>query len=85
LDILCITGTAPGPISVTVSHLGAVRQVAMEVQGHPAGGWRARHRAGAWGLRCHSVRTAVLLEAAEALADAGAPASAEPALALAAD
>jgi hypothetical protein len=69
MDILCITGATPGPISVTVTHQGAVRQLAMEVGPHPAGGWHARHRGGAWGLRCHSVQTAVLLEAAEAFVE----------------
>ena len=66
MDILCITGATPGPVSVTVAHQGAVRQLAMEVAPHPAGGWQARQRGGAWGLRCHSVQTAALLEAAEA-------------------
>jgi hypothetical protein len=70
MDILCITGVTPGPISVTVTHQGDVRQLAMDVARHPAGGWHARHRGGAWGLRCHSVQTAVLLEAAEAFAEA---------------
>jgi hypothetical protein len=70
MDILCITGPTPGPISVTVTHQGEVRQLAMDLARHPAGGWHARYRGGAWGLRCHSVQTAVLLEAAEAFAEA---------------
>ena len=69
MDIICITGATPGPVSVTVTHKGAVRQVAMDIAAHPVGGWQARHRGGAWGLRCHSVQTAVLLEAAEAFVD----------------
>jgi hypothetical protein len=78
MDIICITGAAPGLVSVTVSHQGQVRQLPMEVERHQAGGWRARHRDGVWGLRCHSVNTAVLLEAAEAFVE-------QPVFALAAD
>jgi hypothetical protein len=66
MDIICITGTTPGPVSVTLSHAGQVRQVAMDIARHPAGGWQARHNGGRWVLRCHSVPTAVLLEGAEA-------------------
>ena len=45
---------------------GAVRQVPVEVQPHPAGGWRARLPGGTWGARCRAVTTSVLLEAGEA-------------------
>lgn len=67
MDILCISGVAPGPVMVSVAHCGQVRQLAMDVARHQAGGWRARRPGAPWGLRCHSVQTAVLLEAAEAV------------------
>lgn len=67
MDILCISGVAPGPLSVSVTHAGRVSQLALEVGRHPVGGWRARRPGGIWGLRCHSVQTAVLLEAADAI------------------
>jgi hypothetical protein len=65
MDIICIAGDTPGPVAVTLAHAGQVRQLAMDVQRHPSGGWHARLPGGAWGLRCHSVPTAVLLEGAE--------------------
>jgi hypothetical protein len=71
MDILCMTGEAPGHMDATLSHLGCVRQLRFEVARHPVGGWRARRPGGAWGVRCHSVRTAILLEAAEAVMDEG--------------
>jgi hypothetical protein len=77
MEIICITGAAPGPVSVTVSHAGDVRQLNMVVARHQAGGWQARG-SGPWGPRCHSVRTAALLEAAEMIEQS-------PALALAAE
>jgi hypothetical protein len=67
MDIICITGTAPGPVSVTVSHAGDVRQLPMVIERHASGGWQARGASGTWGPRCHSVRTAALLEAAEVM------------------
>jgi len=67
LEIICITGPTPGIVAATVSHAGAVRTIKMEIAHHPAGGWHARLLAGPeWGLRCHGVPTAILLEAAEA-------------------
>ena len=69
MDVICIIGPTPGLVTATVSHCGAVRQVRMEVARHTAGGWRARLAGGAWGVRCHSVNTALLLEAGEAFAD----------------
>jgi hypothetical protein len=66
MDVLCITGAAPGPVSATISHNGAVRQLRLDVAAHPAGGWQARRPGAAWGPRCHSVHTAVLLEGADA-------------------
>jgi hypothetical protein len=65
VDIICIMGEAPGPVTATVSHCGEVRQVRLTVARHAAGGWQVRSASGLMGLRCHSVRTAVLLEAAE--------------------
>jgi hypothetical protein len=42
----------------------------MEVARHPSGGWHARLLTShAWGLRCHAVPTAIMLEAAEIFAD----------------
>ena len=69
MEVICIIGATPGPITASVSHDGDVRQLAMDVARHPAGGWQARLRGGAWGLRCHAVTTAVLLEASEAFVD----------------
>jgi hypothetical protein len=70
LEILCMTGPVPGVISASVSHEGEIRSVKMEVAAHPAGGWHARLLASPhWGLRCRSVPTAVMLEAAEIFAD----------------
>jgi hypothetical protein len=71
MEIVCITGPVPGLINVTVSHRGDIRAIKMEVARHPSGGWHARRLAGqSWGLRCHAVPTAILLEAAEIFADA---------------
>ncbi|HTZ69802.1 MAG TPA: hypothetical protein VMB71_04040 [Acetobacteraceae bacterium] len=67
MEVICILGATPGPVTATVAHEGHVRQLALDVARHPSGGWRARFRGGQWGLRCHAVTTAVLLEAAEAL------------------
>jgi hypothetical protein len=70
MEIVCIAGPVPGLVSATVSHRGDVRSVKLEVARHPAGGWHARRLAGqVWGLRCHAVPTAIMLEAAEAFAD----------------
>jgi hypothetical protein len=77
MEVICIIGATPGPITATVTHDGNVRQLPMDVARHPAGGWQARRRGGDWGLRCHAVTTAVLLEAGEAFV--------EPPMELAAD
>jgi hypothetical protein len=70
VEIVCISGPVPGVVTATVSHLGAIRTVKMEVAAHPSGGWHARLLAGSsWGLRCHSVPTAIMLEAAEVFVD----------------
>jgi hypothetical protein len=71
MEIICIEGLPPGPVTTTVSHGGRVQQISMEVGRHPAGGWRAR-LAGRqeWGPRCHAVSTAVLLEASEQFVEA---------------
>ncbi len=69
MEVICITGTTPGPITATMSHEGRVKQVPMDIARHPAGGWRARLHGAAWGLRCHAVTTAVLMEASEAFLD----------------
>ena len=70
MEILCITGPVPGVVSATISHGSDIRSVRLEVGQHPSGGWHARRlSAPIWGLRCHSVPTAVLLEAAEMFAD----------------
>jgi hypothetical protein len=66
MEIVCITGAVPGRITATLTHAGTVRQVPMELAAHPAGGWHARRSGGAYGLRSHTVNTAILLEAAEA-------------------
>ncbi len=77
MEIICTTGPIPGRIMATLAHDGAVRQVPMDIIRHPAGGWQARCPGGAFGLRCHTVNTAILLEASEAYAT--------PVMALAAD
>jgi hypothetical protein len=69
MDIICIMGEAPGPLTATVSHGGELKQVRLSVARHGVGGWQARGAGGVWGPRCHSVRTAVLLEAAEVFAE----------------
>ena len=70
MDIVCINGAVPGVVSATISHRGEVRTVQMDVDRHPAGGWHARLLTSqSWGLRCHAVPTAILLEAAEIFAD----------------
>ena len=70
MEIVCITGPVPGVVSATVCHRGDVRSVRLEVARHPSGGWHARLLAApVWGLRCHTVPTAILLEAAELFAD----------------
>jgi hypothetical protein len=71
MDIVCITGPVPGVVTATISHRSLVRSLQMEVAHHPSGGWHARLLTGqSWGLRCHAVPTAILLEAAEVFADA---------------
>ncbi len=70
MDLICITGAAPGPVTATVAHDGSVRQIAMEVARHTAGGWQVRLPGGAWGVRCHAVKTGVLLEAGALFEDA---------------
>jgi hypothetical protein len=69
MEVICIIGATPGPITATVAHDGTVRQLAMDITRHAAGGWQARLRGGAWGLRCHAVTTAVLMEASEAFVE----------------
>jgi hypothetical protein len=68
MDLICIVGSVPGQITATVSHAGSIRQMPMEVARHQAGGWKARSAGGQFGLRCHTVNTAVLLEAGESFA-----------------
>ena len=70
MEILCITGPVPGVVLATVSHGTEIHSVKLEIARHSTGGWHARRlTAPHWGLRCHSVPTAVLLEAAEMFAD----------------
>jgi hypothetical protein len=70
MEIICITGPVPGVVAATISHRGDIRAVQMEVARHPSGGWHARLLTShAWGLRCHAVPTAIMLEAAEIFAD----------------
>ena len=69
MEVISIIGTTPGMVTATVTHGGAVRQVPVEVQPHPAGGWRARLPGGTWGARCRAVTTSVLLEAGEAFSE----------------
>ncbi len=70
MEILCITGPVPGVVTATVSHGIDIRTVKLEIGEHPSGGWHARRLAAPlWGVRCHAVATAVLLEAAEVFAD----------------
>jgi hypothetical protein len=45
-----------------------VRQVPMNVQLHPAGGWHIQQADGSFGPRCHAVPAAILLQASEAFA-----------------
>jgi hypothetical protein len=68
VEIICIQGSAPGRIVATLSHRTCVRQIAMTVARHPAGGWQVAQALGGFGPRCHAVATAVLLEASEAFA-----------------
>ena len=70
MEIVCIIGPAPGIVTATISHRGDIRSAKMELARHPSGGWHARRLDSAsWGLRCHAVPTAVLLEAAEIFTD----------------
>ena len=68
MDIICIQGAAPGRLVATVSHGTQVRQMAVSVERHPAGGWRVQQTDGAFGPRCHAVSAAILLEAGELFA-----------------
>jgi hypothetical protein len=65
MDLICVIGPVPGRVIATISHEGGIRQLPMDVARHPAGGWQARSPGGRFGLRCHTVSTAVLLEASE--------------------
>ena len=70
MEILCITGPVPGLVTATVSHGSDIRSFKLEIAEHPDGGWHARSLySPVWGLRCHTVATSVLLEAAEVFAD----------------
>jgi hypothetical protein len=70
LEILCVSGPVPGVISATLSHGGELRSAMMEIAPHPSGGWHARLlNSPHWGLRCHAVPTAIMLEAAEIFVD----------------
>lgn len=66
MELMCVEGAAPGAMVATVAHAGQIRQLAVDVARHEAGGWRARLRGGAWGPRCHAVATAIMLEMSEA-------------------
>ncbi len=66
MEIICIQGSAPGPIVVTLAHQARIRQIPMVVARHPAGGWHAAGLSGSFGPRCHAVATAILLEGSEA-------------------
>ena len=68
MDILGITGDAPGPLVAAVSHGGEIRQLRLNVARHPGGGWHVRQPCGAWGPRCHAVPAAILLEASNVFA-----------------
>jgi len=68
MEIMCIQGAAPGRIVATLSHQLRVRQVAMNVQRHPAGGWHIQQADGSFGPRCHAVHAAILLQGSEAFA-----------------
>jgi hypothetical protein len=69
MDIICIEGSAPGPIVATLSHEAELRRLPMTILRHPAGGWHVQTQGG-FGPRCHAVPTAILLEASEAFAAA---------------
>ncbi len=69
MEIICIQGTAPGRIVATLSHGIRVRQIAMTVQQHPAGGWHVAQPDGSFGPRCLAVSTAILLDASDAFAE----------------
>ena len=69
MDILGISGDAPGPLVAVVSHGGEIRQLRMNVARYPGGGWHVRQPCGAWGPRCHAVPAAILLEASGVFAD----------------
>jgi hypothetical protein len=66
MEIICVVGPVPGRVTATVSHEGEIRQLPMDIASHRAGGWQARRPNGDFGLRCHSVNTAILLEAGDA-------------------
>ncbi len=69
MELLCIQGAVPGHIVATLSHRTMIRQVPMAVAKHPAGGWRVELPEGGTGPRCHSVATAILLQASEIFAE----------------
>ena len=69
MELLCIQGAAPGRIVATIAHQARIRQVPMVVAQHPSGGWRIELPEGGFGSRCHSVSTAILMEAGEVFAD----------------
>jgi hypothetical protein len=69
MDIVGIVSAAPGPLVATVVHQGVTRTLRMNVSRHPIGGWHVRQPCGAWGPRCRSVETAVLLEASAAFVE----------------
>ncbi len=63
MELLCIQGAAPGRIVATLSHDSQIRQVAVMVARHPAGGWHVALAEGGFGPRCRSIATAILMEA----------------------
>ena len=66
MEIICMQGVAPGRMVATLSHGTVIRQLAMTVARHPAGGWHVEQPQGGYGPRCHAVSTAILLEASDA-------------------
>ncbi len=69
MELLCIQGAAPGRIIATLSHQARIRQIAMDIAKHPAGGWQVALPDGGFGPRCRGVAAAILMEASESFTE----------------
>ena len=64
MELIHLSGVAPGAVTATLRHDGLQRRVVAEVARFGPH-WSARRPSGLWSARCTSARGAILLEAAD--------------------